>query len=103
MEILSKEIQEFIEQIKVLDAIGCITIPLADRERLIAVMNKADIIIGPDVQPGRVTYYLAEPNKALPSPVKPAILIVSEEDYGNDEKFAEQIREEAAYFLNVTG
>jgi hypothetical protein len=101
MKILSREIQEFIEQIKTLSEIGCITVPREDRERLLFLLNKAGQLIGSDVQTGRVTYYCAEPDGERPNYVKPAILIVTEEDYSEHQEWAEYVRGQAAYFLNV--
>lgn len=101
MRILSREVQEFIGQMKILGALGCLTVARSHRDVLIEVLNKADVIVGPEVRPDRVTYYLAEPNRPIPSISKPAVLIVTEEDYEANVEWAEKIREQAAYFLEI--
>ena len=103
MQILSLEIQKFIQELKELGTIGCLLVSQAGLEKLLAAFAKASAIIGPEVQPGRVTHYNRTGNDALGSIEPPALLVVTEEDYSKYPEWAQEIRDQASYFLNVKG
>jgi len=101
MQILSKEIQDFIEQIKELNTVGCLTIPQSQREILLDLLAKADVIVGTAPSPGRITYQFVYQGQELGRVKAPFIFVVTEEDYSADPEWATALREQVAYFLNV--
>ncbi len=98
---LGKEIQQFISEIKQLNGVGCLLVPRSSLEKLVSLLNKADVIVRPTVVPGIVTYHVVKKDVKLPRITPPTLLIVTEEDYSSDPKFEEKIRDVAAYFMNV--
>ncbi len=101
MKVLSKEIQEFLQTIRKLNTVGCVTVPKKNLDELISFFQQASTLLGPKPALGRVTYYQVGPKGDLKSLVKPALLVVTEEDYSEDPKWREEVRAFAHYFLNV--
>ena len=99
--ILSQEVQRFIDEIKTLNEVGCITVPTHSLETLTEALDQSELIIGSTPQPHRVTYYKVDPENTFPEIQPPAMLVVTEEDYSSDENWQERVRNVAAYFLNV--
>ena len=101
MKILHPDIALFIAQIKELNAVGGLRVPRAGVDGLMDLLMRADVIIGPDVQPGRVTWYRVEKDTPLAGIAAPSMLIIIEEDFDEDPAFAEKIRDKAAYMIRV--
>jgi hypothetical protein len=68
-----------------------------------AALQKASTLVGIKPAPGRAVLYFLDAKKDLPLVVKPALLIVAEEDYSAQPAWREKIRDIAEYFLNVAG
>lgn len=101
MNILHPDIQKFIEQMRALRAVGCLIVPASAFENLMAMLKKADVIIGPTPYNDRVTYYCVHPNSALDTVTPPAVLIVLDEEYEGDDQWRERVRNVAGYFMRV--
>lgn len=98
---LSKEIAEFIREMKELNAIGCILVVESSLKTLVANLEQATMLVSKAPQPDRVTYYVCKKDLDLRNIKTPAILIVTEEDYSAYHDFEEKIRDKAGYFINV--
>lgn len=107
MIMLSQQIQEFINDLRTMakehqeHAVGCLTVSKKGLEKLTAALDTVPLLVGNTVKKGRVTYHVADKKTDLTVINPPALLVVTEEDYGRDPVFAETIRSKAAYFLNV--
>jgi len=101
MKILNKEIHKFLREIREMNEVGVIFTSLKSRDRLIETLDKSDVLVGSVPIPGRVTYYLVDPKTNLRSIVKPAILIVINEEYSPDEKWAARLSNVASYAIQV--
>lgn len=106
---LSKDIQEFINTIRLMNkkhpehAIGCLLVPQKDIKKLTSALDEVDVLIGKEIRKGRVTYYTITKKTNLDPIIPPALLLVTEEDYSSDRKWAQTIRDKAAYFMHVEG
>lgn len=98
---LSQQIQEFINEIRMLNEVGCLTVPKQNLAKLITLLKQANLLVSEKPQAGKVVYRVLKPKDVLTQITKPMVLIVTEEDYSADEKWCESVREVAAYFLNV--
>ena len=101
MNILHPDIVEFIEQVTTLNIVGGLLAPRSSVERLVDLLNRADVIVGPDVRPGRATYYRVEKDSRLEGFAVPAILVIAEEDFDTDPAYAEQVRNKVPYLMRV--
>ena len=98
---LSQQIQEFINEIRVLNEVGCLTVPKQNLAKLLTLLKQADLLVSEKPQAGKVVYCVLTLKDALTQITKPMVLIVTEEDYSADEKWRESVREVVAHFLNV--
>ncbi|MBF0105829.1 MAG: hypothetical protein HQM16_10940 [Deltaproteobacteria bacterium] len=98
---LSKEIQEFIFQIKKLGDVGCLIVPAQGMERLLTLLGQADVIIGADQRADRVTCYPLKPDQPMLHISAPAIIVVTEEDYTSSDEWRGAIQDIAGYYLNL--
>lgn len=73
--------------------VSCILVDQKDKQKLLENLKKEKAF--------GVTYVEVDKKTSLGKVKPPALLIVTEEDYASDKNFAELIRTEAAYFLNV--
>ncbi len=98
---LSQQIQEFINEIRVLNEVGCLTVPKKNLSQLVTLLKQADLLVSQTPLPGKVMYCTIGPKDIFPTMAKPMIFVVTEEDYSADENWRTRVREVAAYFLNV--
>lgn len=104
---LSQPIQEFINDLRTMalghpeHAVGCLTVPRKGLEKLTAALDTVPLLVGKTLKKGRVSYHVIDKTTDLERISSPALLVVTEEDYGRDPVFAERVRSKAAYFLNV--
>ena len=73
--------------------VSCVLVDEKDRQKLLEDLQKEKSF--------GVAYVVVDKKTGLEKISPPALLIVTEEDYASDEKFAESIRAKAAYFLNM--
>ncbi|MFH0798705.1 MAG: hypothetical protein V2A66_00830 [Pseudomonadota bacterium] len=99
MEILHPDIVKFIEEMRVLKAVGCLRVPKASHAKLMELLRKADAITAPVAREGVVAYRDVHPGDDLHAIAGPFIIIVTEEEFSADQTFADAVRDVTAYSL----
>ena len=95
---LNREIGEFLETLDRLTAIGCLLFPEADREAWIFALKRQAEAPNPAI---RIPCFWIRSKGALPSPLAPALWMVSEEEYSEDFELRRKIHAVVGYFLNL--
>lgn len=110
---LSQAVFKFIQEIKQLNTIGCITVDQESLKRLAQTFQQADLVLTSTLpeEPQKdsqekskttpMPYVILSAKNPLPPKTKPCIWVITEEDYSNHPSWAQEIRNHADYFLNV--
>jgi len=98
---LHPEIQEFIEAIEEAKVIGCILVTDDDRDALLKALAEEQKARQEKSLPSLLSWTELDPDSSLEWTKVPALWIVSEEDYSENPPWAEKLRKQADYFLNV--
>jgi hypothetical protein len=99
---LSFEIRQFIEEMKMKKAVGCILAPEKDLPALKSALEGAGISFADKNAPPSLRAIWIRGTQDLEWLPLPGILIASEELYSQNQALQEQVRTNADYFLNVT-
>ena len=87
--LLNPEIQEFIDSLRELKAVGCV---LAPAKSLSGLASRLQV---------EVPCLWIRPKDSLPPVSPPAVLLASEEEYSANPDWAEEVRNVAGYFINL--
>jgi len=98
---LDNKIIKFVDELKQLNSIGCLTIPATYVNQIQADLSAADQILAATPTENRVTYGFIKPHEAFPPLQKPFLIIVTEEAFSSNSEFADHLRKIASYFLNL--
>lgn len=96
---ISQELLKFIREIGGLKAVGCIRCPRAKLEELREILAQSDLLVSEKPRKGTLHLVYQEPGEWRPY-TRPAILVTVSEDW-DKQPFADRIKREAEYFLNV--
>ena len=91
---ISKEIQEFIGQMKKLNSVGCILVADKSLQKLLRSLDESKEKIA-------LPHLVVTRKTQLEGIKRPSILVISEKEYASENSFTESIREKADYFINI--